>query len=128
MEYGGLLEMCTYGQLIGYCTRGNEQGGFLPKQSSYVGLKSSSIRLVIDVISKRGLNSVLVHLLRGNWEWYRPQTYLACLKGSIPVTVSAMFENKRAAVHADYCSTLTDEGPGYLHPVPFVVLSFVWPQ
>jgi len=61
-----LLEMCTYGQLIGQGTRGNEQGGFLPKQSSYVGLKGSSIRLVIDVISKRGLNSVLVHLLRGN--------------------------------------------------------------
>src|SRR6267154_3277977 len=61
-----LLEMCTYGQLIGHCTRGNEQCGFLPKQSSYVGLKGSSIRLVIDVISKRGLNSVLVHLLRGN--------------------------------------------------------------
>jgi hypothetical protein len=61
-----LLEMCTCGQLIGHCTRGNEQGGLLPKQSSYVGLKGSSIRLVIDVISKRGLNSVLVHLLRGN--------------------------------------------------------------
>lgn len=53
-DYGirGLLEMCTYGQLIGHCTRGNEQGSLLPKQSSYVGLKSSSIRLVIDVISK----------------------------------------------------------------------------
>jgi hypothetical protein len=31
-----------------------------------VGLKGSSIRLVIDVISKRGLDSVRVHLLRGN--------------------------------------------------------------
>src|SRR6266852_4614566 len=58
-----LLEMCAYSQLIGHCTRGNEQGGFLPKQSSYVGLKGSSIRFVIDVISKRGLNSILVHLL-----------------------------------------------------------------
>jgi hypothetical protein len=61
-----LLEMCTYGQLVGHCTRSNEQGGFLPKQSCHVFLKGSSIRLVKNVVSKGGLNGVLVHFLGGN--------------------------------------------------------------
>src|SRR5258708_7761712 len=61
-----LLEVCTYGQLIGHCTRGEKQGGFLPKQSRHVCFKSSSIGFMINVVSKRGLNGVLVHLLGGN--------------------------------------------------------------
>src|ERR1019366_1309924 len=61
-----LLEICTYGQLVGHCTRSNKQGGFLPKQSCHVCFKGSSIGLMPNVVSKRSLNSVLVHLLGWN--------------------------------------------------------------
>jgi hypothetical protein len=63
-----LLEMCTNGQLVGHCTRRDKQGGFLPEQSCHVGFEggTGSIRHMIDVVSERGLNGVLVHLPGGN--------------------------------------------------------------
>ena len=63
---GRLLEVRAYGQLVGHRTRRDEQGGFLPTQSCDVRFEGNSIRLMIDVVAKGGLDSVVVHLLRGN--------------------------------------------------------------
>lgn len=63
---GRLFEVRAYGQLVGHCTRRDEQGGSLPTQSCDVCFEGNSIRLMIDVVAKGGLDSVLVHLLRGN--------------------------------------------------------------